>query len=62
MYHLKEIAKDNTLKQKFMKFILFLSRLLQDTETQYWLTELEVTELIWVVKKIRYIIELIVKN
>jgi len=62
MYHLKEIAKDNTSKQKFMKFILFLSRLLQDAEIQYWLTELEVTELIWVVKKIRYIIELIVKN
>ncbi len=45
-----------------MKSVLFLSRLLQDAEMQYWLTELEVTELIWVVKKIRHIIEVTVKN
>ncbi len=45
-----------------MKSVLFLSKLFQDIKMQYWSTELEVTELIWVVKKIRYIIEVTVKN
>jgi len=32
IYYIKEFAEDSTLKQKFMKFVLFLSRLLQDAE------------------------------
>jgi len=32
IYYLKEIAEDSTSKQKFMKSVLFLSRLLQDVE------------------------------
>jgi len=32
MYHAKEFAEDSTLKQKFMKSVLFLSRLLQDVK------------------------------
>jgi len=28
IYHTKEFTEDNTLKQKFMKSVLFLSRLL----------------------------------
>jgi len=35
IYYAKEIAKDSTSKQKFIKFVLFLSRLLQDAEMQY---------------------------
>ncbi len=62
MYYAKEFTKDNTSKWKFMKSVLFLSRLLQDIKTQYWLTELEVTELIWIVKKIRHMIEATAKN
>jgi len=62
IYYTKEFTEDNTSKQKFMKSVLFLSRLLQDVKMWYWLTELKVTELIWIVKKIRYIIEVTVKN
>jgi len=62
VYHAKEFTEDSTSKQKFMKSVLFLSRLLQDIKMQYWLTELEVTELIWIVKKIRHIIEVTAKN
>jgi len=62
VYHAKKFTKDSTSKQKFMKSVLFLSKLLQDAEMQYWLTELKVTELIWVVKKIRHMIEVTVKN
>ncbi len=35
VYHTKEFTEDNTSKQKFMKPVLFLSRLLQDAKTQY---------------------------
>ena len=37
--------------------IMFLSRLLKDAETRYWPTELEMAGMIWVVKKIRHLIE-----
>jgi len=40
-----------------MKPILFLSQLLTDVETHYWPTKLKVTELIWVLKKTRHLIE-----
>ncbi len=62
VYHTKEFTEDSTSKQKSMKSVLFLSRLLQDAEMQYWPTELEVAGLVWVVKKTRHIIEVVTKN
>jgi len=35
VYHAKEFTEDSTSKQKFMKSVLFLSRLLQDIKMQY---------------------------
>ena len=40
-----------------MKSILFLNKVLANTETQYWLTELEVTVLIWLVQKIHHMLK-----
>ena len=37
--------------------ILFLSQLLTFVETRYWSTELKMIELIWILKKIRHLIE-----
>ena len=37
--------------------ILFLSRLLKDAETRYWPTELEVAGIVWVLSKIRHMVE-----
>lgn len=37
--------------------ILFLSKLLNDAERNYWPTELEVAGLVWVIKKIRHMVE-----
>ena len=37
--------------------ILFLSKLLNDAEKQYWPTELEVTGLVWTIRKIRHMVE-----
>ena len=44
-------------KQKSMQPILFLSRQLTSAETRYWPTELEMAGIVWVVKKIRHLIE-----
>lgn len=43
--------------QKDTEPILFLSRVLTDAETRYWPTELEVAGIVWVVKKVRHMIE-----
>ena len=40
-----------------VKPIMFLSRGLKDAEKRYWLTKLEVAELVWAVKKVRHLIE-----
>ena len=37
--------------------ILFLSKLLNDAEKRYWLTELEVAGLVWTIRKIRHMVE-----
>ncbi len=58
VYHSdSEVTATESPKQKSQKPILFLSRLLTDAETRYWPTELEVAGLVWVVKKIRHMIE-----
>ncbi len=38
--------------------IMFLSRLLKSAETRYWPTELELAGMVWVVRKVRHLIEL----
>jgi len=37
--------------------IMFLSRLLKPAETRYWPTELELAGMVWVVRKVRHLIE-----
>ena len=63
VYHAPEApsADDAAPLQKQRRPVLFLSRLLTDAETRYWPTELEVAGLVWVVKKIRHMIEATVK-
>lgn len=56
IYHFKKVTTGIS-KQKSMKSILFLSRLLTDAETRYWPTELKIADLVWVVKKVHHMIE-----
>ena len=63
IYHVKE----NWLQKIFNKIeyssrtaiesILFLNRLLTFAETRYWFIELELVDIVWVLKKIRHIVE-----
>ena len=50
----------NSSKQKFQQSIFFLNRLLIDAEMRYWPIKLKVADIIWVVKKIRHMIETII--
>ena len=47
----------NPPKQMTIQPILFLSRELTGPEAQYWPTELEISGLVWVVRKLRHLIE-----
>ena len=62
IYHLKNdksLDKDNTiiLKSVEIEFILFLSRMLSNVEHKLFSIELEMTALIWTMKRIRHMIE-----
>ena len=58
IYHMKESHSFITVTdQKSMKLILFLSKALVNAETHYWLTELKVTDLIWLIQKIHHMLE-----
>ena len=60
IYHLKQDRvpdiKDRVARTDVQP-IMFLSRCLNDAERNYWPTELEVAGIVWVVKKIRHMIE-----
>ena len=57
-YHVTvELTTKSPPKQKTIQPILFLSRELTGPEAQYWPTELEMSGLVWVVRKLRHLIE-----
>lgn len=41
-----------------IELILFLSRFLKNVETRYWFIELELAKIVWVLRKIRHMIEI----
>ena len=58
IYHLKgNLATGDYPARKAVEPILFLSQLLNPAETRYWPTELELAGIVWVLRKIRHIIE-----
>ena len=59
IYHIKENPDSGQIfNWKNVQFILYLSKLLNKTEQNYWPIELEMAVLVWTVKKICHIIEL----
>ena len=57
IYHLKPGSNPIGFKRTDVQPILFLSRLLTNAEQRYWPTELEMAGLVWVVRRIRHLIE-----
>lgn len=61
MYHLKKDNATPPLKssgKKEVDLILFLSKMLTGAESRYWPTELEMTVLVWTVRRIAHVIRL----
>ena len=64
MYHVKFINW-NDIKyssRKTIQLIMFLSRLLIFAKTRYWLTELKIVDIVWMLRKIRHLIEFSTKR
>lgn len=63
VYHVKDYAvypRGGTIPyppKKRIQPIMFLSRLLRPAETRYWPTELELAGIVWVLRKIRHLVE-----
>ena len=57
VYHVAGDPKDGTFARTAVQPILFLSKLLNGAEMNYWPTELEVAGIVWVVKHIRHMID-----
>ena len=58
MYHVKgDPPGEKPVVRTAVEPILFLSKLLNAAEKNYWPTELEVAGIVWVVKKVRHMIE-----
>ena len=60
IYHVKNIANWDDKSYSFRKSIesiLFLSRLLIDVEIKYWSIELELADIVWMLKKIKYLVD-----
>lgn len=54
----KAIPKGRWLSATTIELIFFLSRLFVPTKRNYWPMKLEITGLVWVMKKVRHIIKL----
>ena len=56
MYHVLDDLDDNYSRIS-MQLIMYLSRMLNVVEQNYWSIELEIVDIVWVIKKIRHMIE-----
>jgi hypothetical protein len=58
IYHLKDETSFTTYSFKSnILFILFLNRQLKSAEKNYWSTELEIADIVFIIRKIRHMIE-----
>ena len=56
IYHVKN-DPDGDFSRTDVQPILFLSKMLNQAEQNYWPTELEVAGIVWVIKKVRHMVE-----
>ena len=58
----REFSNKLLIVKKNMKSILFFNKCLIDTKRRYWFIELKIVDLIWFVRRIKYIIEISIKS
>ena len=58
IYHVSSIiSREEYWQRTKVQSILFLSRFLSSAKTRYWSIELKIVEFVWVLRKIRHLIE-----
>ena len=58
IYHvLNDSSNDVTYSRTIIQSIMFLNRCLNDVEKNYWSTELKVTNIVWIIRKINHMIK-----
>ncbi len=59
IYHIKNFVVDNIkfISHIFVELILFLSRMLNTAEANYWSTELKVADIVWIIKRVHHLID-----
>ncbi len=58
IFHVKDdFAQEVVFNRSNIELIMFLSKILTFVETRYWLIELEMIDIVWVMKKVRHLIE-----
>ena len=60
IYHIKRDyanLKNLYSSRQTVESIMFLNRLISSTESRYWSTELKIADLVWMLRKIRHLIE-----
>jgi hypothetical protein len=59
IFHVKKNSEEEIAFNRFdIQSIMFLNKILTNAETRYWSAELKMIEVVWVIKKIRHLIEL----
>jgi hypothetical protein len=59
IFHVKNDSDEEIIFRRCdIKSILFLSKILISAETRYWFTKLEMTEVIWIIRKIEHMIKI----
>jgi hypothetical protein len=53
----RDLDEDVVFKRSNIQSIMFFNKILISTETRYWFTELEIIDIIWVIRKIRHLID-----
>ncbi len=58
IFHVKENSEEDIIfKRANIELIMFLSKILISAKTRYWFIELEMTDVVWVVRKVRHLIK-----
>lgn len=59
IYHIKNFVVDNIkfISHIFVELILFLSRMLNTAEANYWSTKLKVADIVWIIKRVHHLID-----
>ena len=60
VYHVLEDSFDDTsYSRTIIQSIMFLSRCLNEAKRNYWFIELKIADIVWIIRKIRHMIEFI---